>query len=410
MAGETARFGLRLRGPVPAVRPFDLPPGLKAMLDRGQVALAEPFRGIAGPSGIVPGLFARDRTGHSLVSLEEVARSFLAVLTPAQRKSARFAIDDEAWRHWSNIHPWLMRHGVCMADLDGDAREQALALMREALSAAGYRSARDIMRLNEHMLEVTGRAEEYGEWFYWVSIFGEPAPGQPWGWQIDGHHLNLNCFVLGDQLVMTPGFMGSEPVLARSGKYAGTRVFAVEEEQGLALMRSLPADARAHATIGHDLPGELLTAAFSDNRRIEPAGIRYDDLPAEGRERLEALLATYTGRIRPGHAEIRYAEAKRHLDDTHFAWIGPCDDSSPFYYRLLSPAILVEFDHMPGIVYDNDTPSRDHIHTVVRTPNGNDYGKDLLRQHYREHDHSHGGGHAHGETHSHGGKTHRHDK
>jgi hypothetical protein len=26
---------------------------------------------------------------------------------------------------------------------------------------------------------------------------------------------------------------------------------------------------------------------------------------------------------------------------------------------------------------------------VVRTPNGNDYGKDLLRQHYAEHDHAH---------------------
>jgi hypothetical protein len=299
-----------------------------------------------------------------------------------------------------------MRHGVCMADLDGHAREHALALMREAMSAAGYRSARDIMRLNEHMLEVTGRAEEYGEWFYWVSIFGEPSSGQPWGWQIDGHHLNLNCFVLRDQLVLTPGFMGSEPVLARSGKYAGTRVFAIEEEQGLALMRSLSADERAHATIGNDLPGELLTAAFSDNRRIEPAGIRYGDLPAEGRERLEALLATYTGRIRLGHAAVRYDEAKRHLDATHFAWIGPYDDANPFYYRIVSPVILVEFDHVSGIVYDNDTPSRDHIHTVVRTPNGNDYGKDLLRQHYAEHSHSHGGTahfHPHGEaTRSHG--------
>ena len=27
-------------------------------------------------------------------------------------------------------------------------------------------------------------------------------------------------------------------------------------------------------------------------------------------------------------------------------------------------------------------PIRQHIHAVVRTPNGNDYGKDLLRQHY----------------------------
>jgi hypothetical protein len=398
MAGETAHFGLRNRLPTPAVPPFEVRTGvLKSMLERAAAARGEPFRGIAGTRGIVPGLFAREPTGVPLASLVEAARAFLAALTPPQRTAVCFAIEAEAWRHWSNIHPWLMRHGVCLADLDGNGRERALALVRETMSAAGYRSARDVMRLNEHMLEITGKAEEYGEWLYWVSLFGTPSPSEPWGWQIDGHHLNLNCFVLGDQLVLTPGFMGSEPVLARSGKYAGTRVFAAEEEQGLALMRSLSADERAQATIGKDLPSELLAAAFCDNRRIDPAGIRHGDLPAEGRERLEALLATYTGRIRPGHAEIRYREAKRHLADTHFAWIGPCDDASPFYYRILSPVILVEFDHVSGIVYDNDTPSRDHIHTVVRTPNGNDYGKDLLRQHYAAHDHAHGvTAHRHG--------------
>jgi uncharacterized protein DUF3500 len=404
MAGETAHFGLRKRLPTPAVRPFEVQPGmLRSMVDRVHAALGEPFRGIATERGIVPGLFAREPTGISLASLTEAARSFLAALTPQQRKAACFAIEDEAWRRWSNIHPWLMRHGVCLADLDGSQRERALALLQASMSAAGYRSARDIMRLNEHMLEVTGKADEYSEWFYWISIFGTPSSDEPWGWQIDGHHLNLNCFVLGDQLVLTPGFMGSEPVLARSDKYAGTRVFAAEEEQGLALMHSLSADERACATIGKDLPRELLTASFNDNCGIEPAGIRYGDLPAEGRERLEALLATYTGRIRPGHAEVRYREVKRHLADTHFAWIGACDDASPFYYRIFSPVILVEFDHVAGIVYDNDTPSRDHIHTVVRTPNGNDYGKDLLRQHYAQHDHSHPHAqHHHSHPHRHG--------
>ena len=107
---------------------------------------------------------------------------------------------------------------------------------------------------------------------------------------------------------------------------------------------------RQQAMIGHDLPGELLTAALQDNRRIEPAGIRYPDLPGEGRERLEALLGVYTGRIRPGQAEVRWAEVKRHLD----ARIGPVDDHSPFYYRILSPVILAEFDHQSGIIYDND--------------------------------------------------------
>jgi hypothetical protein len=256
------------------------------------------------------------------------------------------------------------------------------------------------MKLNEHALEITGKPDEYGEWFYWVSIFGTPASsGEPWGWQIDGHHLNINCFVLDDQLVLTPNFMGSEPVLARFGKYQGTRVFAAEEEQGFALMGSLSPEERQRATVSSDLPGEVLTAAFNDNRRIDRGGLRHGELSPEGRERLEALLAIYTGRIRPGHAEIRFAEVKHHLRETSFAWIGQFAEASPFYYRIQSPVILVEFDHQSGIVFDNDKPSRDHIHTVVRTPNGNDYGKDLLRQHYAAHDHSHpGGAHRQGAT------------
>jgi hypothetical protein len=368
------------------------------MLERAHAGLAGPFRGITINGGIIPGLFAVQKTGISLAPVLQAARSFVGGLTAEQRRVACFAIDDEAWRKWSNIHPWLMRHGVCLADLGGDQRESALALLRESMSASGYQLARDVMKLNEHALEITGKPEEYSEWFYWVTIFGAPSPDEPWGWQIDGHHLNVNCFVLGDQLVLTPNFMGSEPVLARFGKYQGTRVFAAEEEQGYALMRSLSSAERQQATIGKDLPSELLTAAFNDNRRIDSAGIRYGEMPAEGRERLEALIGTYTGRIRPGHAEIRYAEAKRHLSETHFAWVGPFDERSPFYYRILSPVILIEFDHQSGIVYDNDTPSRDHIHTVIRTPNGNDYGKDLLRQHYAQHDHSHPTTSHHGAT------------
>ncbi len=47
--------------------------------------------------------------------------------------------------------------------------------------------------------------------------------------------------------------------------------------------------------------------------------------------------------------------------------------------------VLIEFDHLNGIAFDNEEPSRNHIHPVMRTPNGNDYGKDLLRQHYARH-------------------------
>jgi hypothetical protein len=63
-----------------------------------------------------------------------------------------------------------------------------------------------------------------------------------------------------------------------------------------------------------------------------------------------------------------------------------------FYYRIYSPVLLIEFDHQlpanyrgPGI--DPRAPNPQHVHVVVRTPNGNDYGKDLLRQHYLTHPH-----------------------
>ena len=76
----------------------------------------------------------------------------------------------------------------------------------------------------------------------------------------------------------------------------------------------------------------------------------------------------------------------RHLGQTYLAWIGTCDEGAPFYYRLHSPVLLVEYDNNPGIFLDNAEPEPFHVHTIVRSPNGGDYGKDVLRQHYaRQH-------------------------
>ncbi len=389
MATVPRGLKLRQRQPVSArSRPAELPPGLQKMLGTGEELLAKPFRGITADGTVMPQLFSIQKTGVSTRPLLDAAEAFLASLSDAQRARVHFALDSDAWRRWSNIHPFLMRHGVSLDEMSPAPRDRALALLRESLSAGGFQTARDVMRLNEYVRLFTGSDVEYGEWVYWLSVMGTPSPDQPWGWQIDGHHLILNCFVLGDQIVMTPMFMGSEPVAAEDGPYAGTRVFAAEERQGLTLVRSLTPEQRDRTILARELPGEVFTAAFRDNFEMTYEGIRYGDLSTAQQRLLLDVLETYAGRIRPGHSGARLDEVKRHLADTRFAWMGGFDEESAFYYRLHSPVVLIEFDHQRGIVFDNDAPSRHHIHTVIRTPNGNDYGQDLLRQHHARFDHS----------------------
>jgi hypothetical protein len=212
--------------------------------------------------------------------------------------------------------------------------------------------------------------------------------------------VNLHCFVLGDQVVMTPAFLGSEPCVATTGRYAGLRVFDAEERRGLALARSLTGDQTRRAVLypsilSADLPpertvpidGQMMACAFQDNRRLDYEGLPGSDMTDGQRRLLRELIETYVGRMSDGHARVTLAEIERHLDETHFCWMGATDDVNPFYYKVQSPVILIEFDHEPGVVFDNDEPNRRHVHTVVRTPNGNDYGIDLLRQHYEQSPH-----------------------
>ena len=362
---------------------------LQDVFDRAKASLAREFTGITSGGAPMRGLFPIVKTGVSVQPVIAAANAFRATLTNEQWRDVNFDIDDRAWRSWHNMHIFLLRHGLLLADLAPAPRGAALNLIEASSSAAGYDSARNIMKLNETAGEITGNPAEFGEWYYWISIFGEPSPTDPWGWQIDGHHLIVNCFVYGDQMVMTPDFRGSEPVLARSGKYAGTHVLHEEESRGLAFMNALAPEQQLQAVIGTELPRDVITTAQADNMKLDYAGIRAGTLTQAQQAALLDLIESYVGRMPPGHAEVRMEEVKKRLPETRFGWIGEHGEKNPFYYRIHSPVILIEFDHLPGIIWDNAEPTRDHIHTIVRTPNGNDYGRDLLRQHYEMHDHSH---------------------
>jgi hypothetical protein len=358
-----------------------------------KTGLADPFKGITTNGAIEKGLFAIGSTGVSTEPVRKAADAFLAALAPAQRTASVFAVDDVEWRKWMN-QDFYVRQGVSFLEMTPAQRDGAIALMQAALSAKGLKQTRDIMRLNHTLGELNDNDfDRYGEWRYYMTVMGKPSATEPWGWQLDGHHAIINYFVLGDQVVMSPVFAGSEPVTARDGKFKGTSVLQDEQNRGVALVNALDETQRKKAILKVSKTGnENLTEAFKDNVVLDCAGLRVSEMTEPQRKQLLDLVAQYVNNMDDGHARVRMEEVRRVLDRTWFAWIGTTDPNGVFYYRVHSPVILIEFDHqvpanLKQYAKDPNAPNHEHIHTVVRTPNGNDYGKDLLRLHYQQHPH-----------------------
>ena len=355
--------------------------------------LAEAYKGITTDGNLIPGLFAVRSTGVSTEPVRKAAAAFLGSLRAEQRAATLFDVNDSEWRKWMNQH-FYIRQGTGFKDMTDAQRTAALNLLRAGLSAKGLKLTQDIMKLNHTLGELTNNNfEEYGEGRYYLTVMGEPSAKKPWGWQLDGHHCIVNYFVLGDQVVMTPAFFGSEPVIAHAGKYKGTQVLQDEQAKGLAMINALTEAQRKKAILSVSKTGNNnLGEAFKDNFVLDYAGVKAAELTAKQKEQLVALIGEYVGNMADGHAKVKMSEVRKHLDNTWFAWIGGTETGSVFYYRIHSPVLLIEFDHqlpaglrnLPGATR---TPNLEHIHTVVRTPNGNDYGKDLLRQHYQQHPH-----------------------
>lgn len=350
--------------------------------------LKEAFVGVTQSGEVEPNLFNISSTGASTEPVVSAAENLLKSLNEDQRETIMFPVDDSEWRRWANIHI-ATRQGIGLLDMNETQTKAAMNLLATSLSNYGYETATDIIKLEGHLADLMDDHNQYGEKRYWFSIMGVPSRTEPWGWQIDGHHLVINYAILGDQVVMTPTFMGSEPTRADTGRFAGTAILEDELTNGLLFVNSLTAQQRSEAIVntvkdGNNNRGEL----FQDNAIVPYIGLKLDKLSSSQQVLAEKLMMLYIGKMSQEHAAVKLNEIKQHWKNTYFSWIGDTKPDSVFYYRFHSPVVLIEYDHQnPVALTGPEKPTREHAHTVVRTPNGNDYGKDLLRQHLATHPH-----------------------
>ncbi|MFJ4621279.1 DUF3500 domain-containing protein [Streptomyces sp. NPDC088812] len=378
------------------------------------------FVGVTTDGKVVDDLYSIHSTGVSTDALVKAAQAFLDGLSTAQRRSTLYDIKADEWLAWSNVDGYE-RKGARMGDLTEKQRDLGYALLGTALSAKGLTQTRNIMKLNAFLGDYNGGGKEtLTEGHYFFTVMGTPSTTEPWGFQYEGHHVAINYFVLGDQVVMTPTFMGSEPT---SATYNGEKItlFKPETTAGLALLRSLTS-AQRKKVISTDEKGgtDMVAGAGQDNLKLAYQGLAAKEFTSAQRQKLLDLVGVYVGYMDDGHATVKLKEVEDHLDDTYFYWIGETEDSSAFYYRVHSPVVLIEYDAQSPLAYGENaqmgggggapsgqptgqptgmpsggpggggmgggTPTQQHIHTIIRTPNGGDYGVDLLKLHL-ENDH-----------------------
>lgn len=317
------------------------------------------------------------RAHDATAEMAAAASNFLAVLTPEQRAKTTFEYADDERRNWHFIP--RPRKGLPIKEMTQEQRLLAQVLVATGLSHQGYSKAMSIMSLEAVLAELekdkptkTVRDPE----MYFISIFGKPEGGAPWGWRLEGHHLALNFCAAGDGApAMTPSFFGANPGEVRTGPRAGTRILRAEEDLARSLVKSLTEEQRKVALLTGETPKEIL----NDPKRVDrtsPEGISRAELDAGQRAVLRRLIEEYLFRCRLDVAAEDLAKIERAgLDGIHFAWAGGLEKGQPHYYRVQGATFVLE--------YDNTQNDANHVHTVWRDFS-HDFGIDFLGRHVSE--------------------------
>jgi hypothetical protein len=315
-------------------------------------------------------------------SATAMARAASAFLEAGEDGRARRPFEDEAERRNWHYVP-RRREGLPLAAMDVRQSRASTALLATALSVPGFAAATAIVALEDVLDRIEGGARGRHRFDYSVTVFGEPG-ADAWGWRFEGHHVSVNVTVVDGAVAAAPLFLGANPA-----EIPGvTRPLAAEEDLAITLFGAMTPDQRDAAVLGDQAPDDILTRAaprLDEGVLPDRTGVRFGDLRGEAADLAHQLVRLYLDRLAADVAGAWWSRIEPEVGDVHLAVAGQAGHRLPQYYRLLGPSLLVE--------YDNTQDGANHVHTVLRDPDG-DFGDDLLRRHRHEHhehhEHDHG--------------------
>lgn len=306
--------------------------------------------------------------------LVPTAKAFLASLSEEQRQQAVLPYDSEKRVQWHFI-PMETRKGLPLMQMEPEQQAAAKQLLRSAISKVGYDKATKIMSLEKVLkqLEAGRGTNERNPEKYYFTIFGQPAPQQPWGLSIEGHHLSLNFSLVGNRIVdSTPQFFATNPAELKDsygeGFPKGLQVLGQEEKLGFELINSLDESQLAKAMLPGETPSEIRAAGTPQPPRESLGGVPAGELTAAQQEMLKKLMTVYTNKMKPGVASNRWKLIdEAGFDQITFAWSGAMKPGAGHYYVIQGSTFLIEFINVQPDAAGNPA---NHIHCVWRDMQG----------------------------------------
>lgn len=365
-------------------------PFLRELLDYWRGLYDEPFVGITTDGAVREGLYVLPESAVPDPAPAAAASALLSLLSPEQREKLTYPLDAPEWRGWSNPEFVFFRNGLRMEDQTDEVAGAMLEVVEASLSPEGFERVREAMDLNGYLGELVDLPKIMNNRSYWFALFGTPSSDEPWGWQLYGHHVAVNFITVGGRHVIAPVFLGAEPALSDDER---PPLFDARERVAIELAESFDDAQRATAIVYDSVldpsmpEGRLnpaderhVAGAFRDNRVVPYEGIRGAELTDAQWSKLLEIAEDFLLLLTEPQRTQTLAEVAAHRDETRFSWYGATDGSQPFYLRIQSPVIIAELDHHAGVWLDNRLPARFHVHTTLRLPNGNDYGRAYLEE------------------------------
>ncbi|GES65601.1 DUF3500-domain-containing protein [Aspergillus terreus] len=366
-------------------------PRVSELFQKWSNSLKKPFFGITADGTKIEGLYALENQGAPTTAAAVVANKLLDKLTIDETQRTVHDLNSEDWRKWCNTEIIAYDVGIRLEVLEQTKIDLIWELVKASLSERGYRKVRGVTKINHFLGILADKPAILNENSYSFMICGRPSAREPWSFSLSGHHLCLHVTFIGEQMTIGPAFIGCEPDHIDEGLDKGVELFRSEIALPMQLMQSLTPEQKKKAiksskihepeNVGWNIVDQRhLGGTGQDNRVIPYEGIVASELTSEQVELLVSVVAVFSDLLPAGPHDHYLRLVRKHLSETYLTWTGGFRDRDPYYVRIQSPVALVELDHHSGIYLTNESPGPYHIHNIMRLPNGNDYGRELIRQ------------------------------